>query len=81
MKYLLAVLAAITCCAAAAAQPAQSVGDLRRVVQQYHPASAPHPQADTRQLTADERAQLRRQLADFKHPPPPISSSEGPTTR
>ena len=78
MKYLIAVLAAAAC-TVASAQPAQRVGDLRRVVEQYHPASAPHPQP--RQLTPDERAQLRRQLADFKQPPTPTETKEGPTTR
>jgi hypothetical protein len=67
MKYFLAVLAAATC-AGAWAQAAQRVVDLRQVLQQYHPASAPQPQPH--QLTSDERAQLRRQLAEFKQPPP-----------
>ncbi|MDB5858687.1 MAG: hypothetical protein JWQ76_2376 [Ramlibacter sp.] len=78
MKYILAVLAAAAC-VVASAQPAQRVADLRRVLEQYHPASAPHPQP--RQLTPEERAQLRRQLADFKQPAATRPPDEGPTTR
>ena len=83
MKYFLAALA-MGACALAAAQPAQRVTDLRRVLEQYHPASAPLPQP--RQLTPEERAQLRRQLADFAPPAPSRSPvlplrNPGPTTR
>jgi len=39
--------------------PAARVPDLREVLQQYHPGSAAAP----RQLTPEERAELRRQLS------------------
>lgn len=78
MKYFLAVLA-VAACAPGWAQPAQRVPDLRRALEQYHPASAPLPQP--RQLTPDERAQLRRQLADFKQPAGTRSTLEGPSPR
>jgi hypothetical protein len=80
MQKIFAVLAAAVC-AGACAQPAQRVADLRRVLEQYHPASAPQTHAPPRELTAEERAQLRRQLADYKQPATPRPTTEGPTTR
>lgn len=64
MKYLAAVLFLLA--TTAFAQPPQRVVDLRQVLQQYDAAGAPQP---PRQLTADERAQLRKQLAEFTPPP------------
>ena len=78
MKYFLAALAA-SLCAVAWAQPAQHLGDLRRVLEQYHPASAPPQQA--RRLTPDERAQLRRQLAESHSSALTKQPPEGPSTR
>jgi len=75
-----AVLAAALC-AGACAQPAQRVADLRRVLEQYHPASAPRTEAPPRELSAEERAQLRRQLADFKQAASKRPTTEGSTTR
>ena len=78
MKHFLAALAALFC-ASAWAQPAQRVGDLRRALEQYHPASA--PQVQPRQLTPQERAELRRQLAESRQAAVPKQTSEGQTTR
>jgi hypothetical protein len=55
------VLAAVFQHAAHAQPPRERGGDLRRAVQQYHPAGAPAP----RQLTPVERAELRRQLSEL----------------
>jgi hypothetical protein len=81
MKKFLAVLAAAVCAGACAAQPVQRVADLRRVLEQYHPASAPRTEAPPRELSAEERAQLRRQLADFKQAATKRPTTEGSTTR
>lgn len=48
------------------AAPPLPVPDLRQAVQQYHPGTGAGP----RQLTAAERAQLRRQLTEFGQPAP-----------
>ena len=64
MKYA-AVLFAL-CASAAAAQPSQRVADLRQVLQQYDPGAV-----QPRQLTAVERAELRKQLAESAGPPRP----------
>jgi len=88
MKHFLAVSAALACMAALA-QPAPRGVDLRRALEQYHPASAArtrlqaqqHPQPQGRHLSADERVQLRRQLAEFELLSLPKTSSPGPKTR
>ncbi len=65
MKYLAAALALATV-AAMAAQPTERASvDLRRTLQQYPAESTPQP----RQLTAVERAELRRQLSESRQPP------------
>jgi hypothetical protein len=63
MKYLAAALAFAS--AAAAAAPGSQPADLRRVLQQYHPTRGPAP----RELSPVERAELRRQLIEFKQRP------------
>ena len=71
MKYRFLLLTALACghvAAQQAAQPASThASDLRQAVRQYHPAVAAPP---PRQLSAGERAELRKQLADFNHPRP-----------
>ena len=64
MKYLMAfAMAGAGACAAGPQSPRPA--DLRQTVQQYHPAVvAPAP----RQLSARERAELRRQLAEQAQP-------------
>jgi hypothetical protein len=47
--------------------------DLRQSLQQYHQAGAPAP----RQLSAAERAELRRQLMEYDRPLPPERSALG----
>lgn len=61
MKYL-AVLAALVCLAAQAnpPQPRHPPANLRQVLQDYDRGSPAEP----RQLTATERAELRRQLSE-----------------
>ena len=69
MKYLAAALA-FASAAAAAAPGSQPPADLRRTLQQYHPTRSPAP----RELSPVERAELRRQLIEYKqvpHRPPP----------
>ena len=60
MKYLAAALA--LACAGAGAAPARPdpAAGLRQALQQYHPERSPAP----RQLSAGERAELRRQLSE-----------------
>lgn len=60
MKYLAAALA--LACAGAGAAPVRPdpAAGLRRALQQYHPERSPAP----RQLSAGERAELRRQIAE-----------------
>ena len=65
MKYLAAALALASVAASATPPEPRQPVDLRRTLQQY-PADNP-PQ--TRQLTAVERAELRRQLSEHKQPP------------
>jgi hypothetical protein len=66
MKYLAAALALASVAAAAAPPSQRQPVDLRRTLEQYHPeSSTPQP----RQLTAVERAELRRQLSEYKQPP------------
>ena len=69
MKYLAAVfvLAGATANAAPPQPPVAPQPDLRRTLQQYHDVSATAP----RQLTAAERAELRRQLIEFRQVAPP----------
>lgn len=66
MKFILAGLA-VACAAAAAGTPHRPAPDLRQAVQQYHPTAAPPP---PRQLSAQERAELRRQLSENRQPLP-----------
>jgi hypothetical protein len=66
MKYRAAALAVACIAAAAGAAPPPNPAavELRQVLQQYHPASASPP----RELSAKERAELRRQIGE--HAPP-----------
>lgn len=69
MKYSFLLLTALACGQVAAQQAAQPAAapasDLRQAVRQYHPdVAAPPP----RQLSPEERAELRKQLAEFNHP-------------
>ena len=64
MKYLAAALA-FASAAAMAAPGSQPPADLRRALQQYHPARSPSP----RELSPGERAELRRQLTEYTRPP------------
>jgi hypothetical protein len=68
MKYLAAcvVLCAGSATAAPQPQPQQiPQRELRQVLQQYHPDTKP---AAPRQLTPVERAELRRQLDEYRAP-------------
>ena len=65
MKYLAAALASVGLAAAAAPPPHRPGADLRQAVRQYDPGSSTAP----RQLTAEERAQLRKQLTDYRQLP------------
>jgi hypothetical protein len=69
MKYLVVIVAGLVVLPSlgSAAQPAHHVQGLRQVLQQYHPGG-PSP---ARQLTPQERAELRRQLAEQPRRPPP----------
>jgi hypothetical protein len=67
MKLSAAVLALLLPAWAFAAQPPQNAAGLRQSLQQYRPGTAPAPLP--RQLSADELAQLRRQLAASRQPP------------
>jgi hypothetical protein len=62
MKYLLLALALATAGAARAAPPAEKGASppLRSTLRQYHPDATQLP----RRLSAGERAELRRQLAE-----------------
>jgi len=71
MKYLAAVPALAWMAVQAASPspawpPAPPPPDLRQAVEQYHPGNAIAP----RQLTALERAELRRQLNEYARPAP-----------
>jgi hypothetical protein len=71
MKYLAAPVVLACACAAGAApaepQPQQvPVRDLRQVLQQYQGTTPTPP--PPRQLTAAERAELRRQLVEYGAP-------------
>jgi hypothetical protein len=67
MKYLAAcVVLGCAGAATAAPQPQQiPQRDLRQVLQQYHPGTTTPP---PRQLTPSERAELRRQLDEYRAP-------------
>ncbi|HEY0825338.1 MAG TPA: hypothetical protein VGD76_16240 [Ramlibacter sp.] len=67
MKYLAAALV-LACGAAMAAPPSpgRPPVDLRRSLQQLQVEGAPQP----RRLTARERAELRRQLSEYRQPRP-----------
>jgi len=63
MKQYAAALLALASLAAAASPPAQSGADLRRLLtQEGQGAAAPAP----RQLSPDQRAELRRQLSEAR---------------
>jgi len=64
MKVLVALLAGLAIASAAHAQQPQRVSDLRQALRQYHSAGAPRP----RELSPAERAELRRQLSEFRQP-------------
>lgn len=72
MKYLVAVLLAWT--GAQAGPPPQPPEPrpqvpLRQVLEQFHPGGGVAP----RQLSASERAELRRQLSEFGQAPNPVA--------
>lgn len=71
MKSLAAVLALASSLAALAGPPPvqRPPGDLRQVLQQYHPASST-PTPPPRELTPIQRAELRRQLSEYAAPVP-----------
>jgi hypothetical protein len=64
MKYLVALFVGLFAALAAQAQPLQRVSGLRQALQQYHPGGALRP----RELSPAERAELRRQLSEFRQP-------------
>jgi hypothetical protein len=64
MKYLVALFVGIAAALPAHAQPPQRASDLRKALQQYHPAGPLRP----RELSPAERAELRRQLSEFRQP-------------
>jgi hypothetical protein len=66
MKYLVVAcaLAAGVPCAATTDPPQARTADLRQALRQYHPGTAPAP----RELSAGERAELRRQLSEQGQP-------------
>lgn len=64
MKYLVALLVAGFAGPPACAQAATGASELRKALQQYHPAGPIRP----RELTPAERAELRRQLSEFRQP-------------
>jgi hypothetical protein len=86
MKSVFAILLVLGSFAAQAAPQPQSapgpapasprVPELRQALQQYHPGSAA---AAPRHLTAEQRAELRRQLSEFG--PPPWADGAEPTQR
>ncbi|MBK6006452.1 hypothetical protein JJB11_10140 [Ramlibacter ginsenosidimutans] len=72
MKSVFALLLMLGSLAAQAApqpqgapRPAPSAPELRQALQQYHPGSAASPV----RLTAEQRAELRRQLSEYGPPP------------
>jgi hypothetical protein len=71
MKYLAVTALALAGAAAAAAQqsepPAVPPADLRQALQQFQRATVPAP----RQLSPNERAELRRQLSEYGPPHAP----------
>jgi predicted protein tyrosine phosphatase len=67
MKSLVALFALLASGWALAVQPQQDPAGLRQSLQQYRPGTV--PVARPRQLSADELAQLRRQLAASRLPP------------
>ncbi len=73
MKYVFALVLALGGLAAQAAPQRQEAPkpepprDLREALQQYHPGGGGTPAL--RQLTPEERAELRRQLSQFRQPP------------
>jgi hypothetical protein len=65
MKYFLAALGLFAADAALAAPAVpQATGGLRQTLQQYHSTGTPGP----RQLSAIERAELRRQISESARP-------------
>lgn len=81
MKYAVAALLAALAVASVLAQPPAVGADLRRALEQYHPVSPPA----RRELTPRERADLRRQLAEFgraaRAAPGPQKDRKAPTGR
>jgi hypothetical protein len=67
MKSLVALCALLASAWAPPAQAQQNAAGLRQSLQQYRPGTV--PVARPRQLSADELAQLRRQLAASRLPP------------
>lgn len=65
MKDLVAALAGASIGSAPAVPPAQPPPPLRQAVQAYRPGAVPPP----RELSPDQRAQLRRELSQFGRPP------------
>lgn len=64
MKYLVALLVVVFAGAPDRAPAATAASELRKALQQYHPAGPIRP----RELTPAERAELRRQLSEFRQP-------------
>lgn len=62
MQFSRTLLAGLLACLAGTAAAAPGTADLRQALRQYHSAATPAP---TRQLSAAERAELRRQLAEL----------------
>jgi len=81
MNYAVAALVAALGAGTVLAQPPGPGADLRRALQQYHPVG-PSPR---RELTPGERAELRRQLAEFgraaRTPPNSRNDRKAPTGR
>ena len=66
MKYLLAVLAGALFAGAHASPPPRPASDLRHVLQQVKSGGG----TATRQLSAEDRAELRRQVQEAAQPRP-----------
>lgn len=65
MNYLVAALAGASLGSAPAVPPPQQPPALRQVVEAYRPGVVPPP----RELSPDQRVQLRRELSQFGRPP------------
>jgi hypothetical protein len=70
MKQFLALIAvmAAAACHAQASPPGHPPPNLRQVAGEQKPAPTPTPSFSPRQLSAQERAELRRQLSQYSRP-------------